>query len=387
MLIEDQSTFDRLVSTLQNQKEFCLDTEFISERSFRPRLCLLQIAYADTIVAVDPFTVKDLGAFLDLLLDPAIEKILHAGQQDMRIFYDLMGRPPENIFDTQIAAALLGHGDSIGYARLVEACVKVRLRRDEAFTDWSRRPLTPHQVEYALDDVRYLQRMRQKLGQELKERGRASWLQEELSVYSDINYFRRDPETLYGRFRTAGNLSAMELSVLQELALWREKEAESRDRPRTSIVSDEVLVDLARRRPRSLGALENLRGLRPRLVKRSGEDILQRIRKGENQPPETFPVVPKSPPKNPETTLLVDLLEVLLKVRAAELKISPRQIATRSQLYQLIQSFDKARDSIDLRVLKGWRGELVGRELINLLRGVSTIGVDPGTGRVVVRPR
>lgn len=387
MLIEDQEAFDRVLSDLRKETHFCLDTEFISERSFRPRLCLLQIGYGETNVAVDPFGVRELGGFLELILDPSIEKVLHAGQQDMMIFYDLTGRVPENVFDTQIAAALLGHGDSIGYSRLVEACLKVKLTRDEAYTDWSRRPLTPRQVEYALDDVRYLKQVRKLLHEQLTERGRESWLEDELKIYRDVNYYRRDPETLYRRFRAAGNMSGVELSVLQELALWREKEAESRDKPRGSILSDDAICDLARRRPKDFAGLQRLRSLHPRLIKRSGKEFLQRIREAEGRPRDSFPVVAKPPRKSPESMLLVDVLEVMLKARAAELEISPKQLATRTQLHTLVRAFEDGEEDLDLPVLKGWRGELMGKALLDFLQGQSTIGVDPGTRRVVVRTR
>ncbi len=386
MLIEDQDTFDRLLDALRGETRFCLDTEFISERSFRPRLCLLQIGYGENHVAVDPLTVRELGGFLELILEPSIEKVLHAGQQDMMIFYDLTGRSPENVFDTQIAAALLGHGDSIGYSRLVEACLKVKLSRNEAYTDWSRRPLTARQVEYAVDDVRYLEPIRRQLCEQLTERGRESWLQDELKIYRDVNYYRRDPETLYRRFRAASNMSGVELSVLQELALWREKEAATRDKPRGTILSDDAICDLARRRPKDFSALQRLRSLHPRLVKRSGNEILKRVRQGENRPRESFPVVPKPPRKTPEITLLIDALEVILKAKADELEISPKQLATRSQLHALIESFRAGDESKDLPVLNGWRGKLVGEALLDFLQGKSTIGVDPATRRVVVRP-
>ncbi len=380
-LVTRQKEFDAQVESLKRYSWFGMDTEFISERSFRPRLCLLQIVNPEQEFAVDPFEVQDLSTFLSLLLDPAIEKVLHSGQQDMMIFYDLLGATPKNIFDTQIAAAFLGYGDSIGYARLVETVLNVKLRKDETFTDWSKRPLSERQVEYALDDVHYLPPLHEHLIQQLDARGRRDWLVEEFEIYDDPDFYRRPLDKLYQRVKGVGRLGSKDLIFLQELVLWREREAESRDKPRARIVSDEVLVELARRKPRHLDGLRTMRGLHPRLIKRGGAEMLACIERARSAPKKDHPAPIPQNTKDPELAIHVDLLESLLKLHAADVEISPGYIATRSQLYRLAEAaFRNQLDSCDIPLLKGWRRRLIGDTLVGWLRGETALAIDPATG-------
>ncbi len=392
MLIRDQQTFDDLVARLRTESSFAIDTEFISERSFRPRLCLVQIAYGESVespevVAVDPLAIDDLSALVEIVLDPAIEKILHSGQQDMMIFFDRAGTPPAGIYDTQIAAAFLGYGDSVGYTKLVEAALGVRLPKAQAFTDWSRRPLSEEQVEYALDDVRYLPRLRESLGEKLDDLGRSEWLDEEFKVYGDINFYRRNPETLYLRFRGARNLRGLEIAALQELALWREELAAERDQPRGRVISDEALFEIARRLPKNPKDLATMRALHPRWIKRHGDSVLRLLRDVRKRPPETYPAPPDPSPKDSTLTPIVDLLEVLLKSRAQSLGLSAGLIATRTQLYRLVQSARAGAPDSELPVLQGWRGRLIGQNLLELLEGRCAISVEPENLSVLVEAR
>jgi len=385
MLIEDQSTFEDLVVHLREEKIFCLDTEFLSDRSFRPKLCLLQASTKEQVCAIDPFRVKNLDSFLDLVRNPDITKVLHAGQQDMMIFFDLINTPPKNIFDTQIAAALLGLGDSIGYARLVESVLRTRLKQDESFTDWSQRPLTKRQVEYALDDVRHLPALHDCLSSQLEDLGRRDWLKEELAVYDDVNFYRRDPETAYRRLRGADKLHRANLAVLQRLAKWREEEAQRRDRPRSWIMPDAPLVELARRKPKNVGDLKSMRGLHPRFIKRNGDQLLRVIAESSQLGPESYPPPLTPSPKDPDLAARVGLLEVLLKKLAADLKIGADTVATRSQLYQLVRaSIDGQIEQLDLPLLSGWRGKLVGQKLAEFLEGRLCLTIDRKTGDVVI---
>lgn len=384
MLIDRQATLDELVARLRDRPRFCLDTEFISEHTYRPRLCLLQIGVDDDAVAIDPFAVSSLDGILELIVDGSREKVLHAGRQDMMIVYDLTGEMPRNVHDTQVAAALTGHGDSIGHNKLVEAVLGVRLARAESYTDWSRRPLSKAQLEYALDDVRYLLQVRERLGADLRELGRDAWLAEELRMYEDVGTYVRDPQTMFERVKGAGRLSGVELAALKALAAWREEEAGRRDIPRGRVAGDDVLTGLARRRPRSRRGLEEMRGLHARFVQRYGEVVLELLDEVSRSPRESWPRIESGPAKDPTLASHVDLLEVVLKRRATEKRIGPGYLATRSQLHELVNRAQdgSVSDSGELPVLVGWRREAVGEDLLALLRGELALTLDPDQGEV-----
>ncbi len=390
MLIEDSAAFEEILQECRRQRRIAFDTEFIRERRFKPQLCLIQLAVGDQVVAVDPFEVAGLDPLVDLLVDPDVLTIVHAGQQDMEIFFAGTDALPSNVFDTQIAAALLGYGDSIGYSRLVEELEGVRLSKAQTFTDWARRPLSDAQIRYALDDVIHLPSMCDKLTQDLDATGRRSWLEEELRVYEDPFFYRRDPATLYRRVKGAARLNRRELAVLRELARWREVEAERRDRPRNHIVADEVLVELARTKPRQIEKLRGMRGLHPQLVKRSAKAIVRAVGDGVELPPEEHPAPIEKSSKDPALGLVVDLLETFLKARAQELRIGAGYLATRTELHELarrqrageIERDDEA--ARDIRALRGWRRELIGEDLIGLLEGRYHVGIAPQDGSVVI---
>jgi ribonuclease D len=389
MLVRDRRTLLELVPRLRAAGAFALDTEFLRERTYRPQLCLVQVAVPDLAVAIDPLAVGNLAELVELLLDPGIVKILHAGQQDMEIFFAGRGAVPRNVFDTQIAAALLGYGESIGYSRLVEAVLGTRLSKGETITDWTQRPLTPRQIEYALDDVRHLLALRQRLAAELEELGRMEWLAEELTVYEEAGFYRRDSSRAFERIRGAARLSARELAVLKELAVWREEEAEVRDRPRSRILADELLIELARREPSRVEDIQAVRRIHPELVRRSGKEIVRRVARALASPPETYPR-PLERSKDAALAPLVDLLEAFLKARAAELRIAPGYIASRSDLFELARSRLQGAsapeaEALDLPLLKGWRNELVGMDLLAFLEGRSRLAVEPRSGRVEIQ--
>jgi ribonuclease D len=384
MLIDRQPALDELVARLRDRPRFCLDTEFISERTYRPRLCLLQIGVDEEAVAIDPFAVTSLDGILALIVDGTREKVLHAGRQDMMIVYDLTGELPRNILDTQVAAALTGYGDSVGHNKLVEAVLGVRLARAESYTDWSRRPLSTAQLEYALDDVRHLLAVRERLGRELKELGREAWLDEELRVYEDAAYYVRDPQAMFTRVKGAGRLAGVEVAALQLLAAWREEEASHRDLPRGRVIGDDVLIGLARRRPRSLRGLDEMRGLNPRFIERYGDRVLGLLEDAERMPRERWPELDAGPAKDPTLATHVDLLEVVLKRRATEQRIGPGYLATRSQLHELVHRVASGTEGVTegLPVLEGWRREAVGKDLLALLRGELALALDPQEGAV-----
>ena len=401
MLIQDSSSFADVLGQCRSEGCFAFDTEFIRERRYAPKLCLVQIGVAGRCVAIDPFAVGGLSELVDLLEDGDIVKLVHAGQQDMEIFFAGTGRLPHGLFDTQIAAALSGWGDSIGYSKLVESLANVRLSKAQTFTDWAQRPLSAGQIDYALDDVRYLPGIHERLISELESLGRMGWLIEEMRVYENPAFYRRDPATLYRRVKGASRLNRRELGILRELASWREQEAESRDRPRGHIIGDEVLVELSRMKPKSLGNMKTLRGVHPQLLRRSGEEIIRQVKIALDLPKSELPEIIEKPAKDSGQGLVVDLLETFLKARAKDNRIGPGYVATRSELYELARlqreggigsgASDAGNGSgvtkAALRVLEGWRRDLIGNELLGLLEGRYSLAIEPQGGGVVISER
>ncbi|MFP6632580.1 MAG: ribonuclease D [Planctomycetota bacterium] len=388
MLIRDQKIFEDLLDRCREQGSFAFDTEFLRENTYWPELCLIQIGIEGEAFAVDPLAEDiDCGPLFELLCDPGVEVIVHAGQQDMEIFFCKSEALPLRIFDTQVAAALLGLGDSIGYSRLVDELLEIRLSKGEARTHWERRPLTDRQLDYALNDVLYLERMRDILKEKLGELGRAGWLEEELAFYQDSELYRRDPMTIYPRVKGAARLDRRELAILRFLAAWREEEAREKNKPRKRIVSDDKLIEISRRKPSSIERLGESRGMHRRFIDRNGKALLEMVRQGLDVPAAECPSSIKREGRDPGLALALDLLDTFLRTRAKELSMSPAYLASRGDLYDLVKATSAGRGgaSSDVRVLSGWRRELVGEDLLGLLAGRYSLSLDPETAAVVIR--
>ncbi len=387
MLIRSSSELLALTTELKSLGSFALDTEFIREKTYRPQLCLVQIATREKAVLVDPLLVEDLSPLTELIFDPEVEKIVHAGEQDMEIFFSMGKRIPRSVFDTQVAAALSGRGESISYARLVEEMLGVKLSKVETFTDWARRPLTPQQLEYALDDVRYLYPASEALRKDLESLGRLDWLGDELKFYEELTLYEKDPGRLYLRIRAASKLDPRELAVLRELAAWREEEAQRMDWPRGRILLDEVLVELARRAPATLQSIGAVRGIHPQVVKRCGDDILRRVAHAKRVAPPDYPPPIERRSGDAELSLVVDLLEIVLRARAVQAQIAPGYLGTRKDLMELARRElrgEKDPGAEPLPLLEGWRRRLAGEALIDLLEGRSHVAIDTARAQVEV---
>lgn len=386
-VVRQGPALERLVEQLRAGGRFGFDTEFMREGRYRPQLCLLQVAAADgTLALVDPLEGLKLGPFVDLLRDPAVEKVVHAGGQDLEIFFERSPEVPRNVFDLQIAASFVGLGEKLGFGPLVKQGLGIDLNKRETFTDWSHRPLTPEQIEYAIEDVRPLLALHDRMLADLRALGREAWVREEMRArYEDPAVYRPNLGELYLAVGGAERLDRAELAVLRELAAWREQEAQATNRPRQHVVHDVALVEIARRAPKTLYELRSMRGVHPQLVARSGEEMLRRIRKGLKTPAEDRPPELVRPSKDPQETLVVDLLETYLRVRAPELRVSPAVLATRRDLAELVRaSFAGATEGADSAVLKGWRRELIGNDLLGFLQGRMRMGFDPAGRRVIV---
>jgi ribonuclease D len=366
-----------------------IDTEFVSERRYQALLCLVQVAVPDPDAdggvrteVLDPLEGDlDFAPLARVLADPAVEVLMHAGRQDVAILRRTWNTEVTNVFDTQVAAGFLGFGNQEGYESLVRKVLRVKLKGSEGFTKWDRRPLTAQQLEYAGDDARLLLTLGQELERRLEERGRLEWAREESRALEDVRD-ERDADRSYEKLPRLGRLSDSARAVARELVEWREREARSADRPPGAVLPDQALVELARRTPRDRNGLEQIRGLPPQMLHRRGDDLLATIARGRERPAPEAP--PEPSPRDPADAPLVSLAQALVRHRSMESGVAVELIATQSELATLVQSLRRGDNGDHVRVSHGWRRELVGEELGELVKGRRALSVDAG-GRLVVR--
>jgi ribonuclease D len=379
--IETHDELAQLVERIRGVPRLALDTEFVRERQYYPQLEILQVATEDVQAIIDYRALQTLDPFTTLLDDPRTLKIMHAGYQDLEIFFNLTGKGSSPIFDTQVAAAMVGLGAQVGYARLVESLLGVSLRKLETLTDWSRRPLSRAQLEYALDDVRYLLPLHEKLAGTLEELGRTAWLEEEWAAMADPDNYRRvHPRDAWRRVQGVNRLRPKELSVLRELAEWRERLGSSENRTPGHIIRDNILVEIVRRAPEDATGLQQIRGMHRRDVDRYARPLLEAVRRGKALPREEWPHLPKRASLTDQESSLVNLMQAWLRARADELNIAVNYLATASELRDLVSS--APRDRKESPVLHGWRYKLVGKELLDLLEGRSALIWEPQKARL-----
>jgi ribonuclease D len=367
---------------------FALDVEFIRERTFFPQLALVQVATTRRAALIDPLADVDLSPIDALVLDPAVMKVLHAASQDLEIFFYRTGEAPRRIFDTQIAGSLAGLGHQCSYGAMIERTLGISLAKGESYTDWLRRPLSPKQEQYALDDVRPLLAAHDRLAERLREKGRLSWAEEELRRYEEKGAYETPPELLFRRVKRFGTLDGRSLAVLRELAIWRDEEARSRDKPRRSIVPDEALVELARGAPQSVDDLSRQRGLDPREAKRSGRALLAAIAAGLAVPAADRPDIGRKDRLTPEAEAMVDILQAVLRALCRAEEVAPPIVASGDDVENLVRDhFDGGVHTSECALLTGWRRELVGDELVRFVEGKVGIHLDPKTGAPVFDDR
>lgn len=360
-LITDRDALVRWCADLADAPWIALDTEFLRERTYFAQFCLLQIAVPGRVACVDPVALDDLGPLIDLVYDTRVLKVTHAGRQDLEIFFDLRGSPPQPVFDSQLAAALLGYPDQISYAALVEAICGVKLDKAHTRTDWCARPLSAAQLQYAEDDVRYLCDLYLHLAARLNELGRTEWLAAESARLVDPATYDNAPELAYRRIRHAHTLNSVAQNVLRELAAWRERTARAANLPRNWVARDPLLFEIARRAPRDQGALVAIPELGEKAARKWGAQILEAIRHGEAAGAQ--PVWAEPLRFSPEQRALRERLTEIVRTRAVERAISPALLATRRDIERLIGG------DTDIPLLQGWRRELVGEELARLIKG------------------
>ncbi len=377
--IDTPEALQALCQQLSQVEWFTLDTEFLRESSYRARLCLLQVATPELVACIDPLPLPDLEPLFELLFDRSITKVLHSAHQDLEIFYDLTGQVPGPIFDTQIAATLLGQGDQVGYGALVKEVVGIELEKGQSRTDWCRRPLDNAQLDYAADDVRHLRQVYLHQRQQLAELGREQWLAEDFAALEDPGRYSNPPQQAWLRIKGSNRLRAGQLAVLQALAAWREQQAKENDKPRRWILKDEVLVDLARILPDKPQQLSKIRGLDDNTLRRHSDTLLAEIARAKQLPKEQWPSPKTGPRLPPEQEPLVDVLMALLRQRCQQQQVSPGAVAGRRELERLVMGEQ------ELNLQQGWRAAVAGEALQRLLNGELALMVIDGQLDVIER--
>jgi ribonuclease D len=370
--IDSAAELTRCCNQLAGADWIALDTEFLREKTYYPKLCLLQIATPDCVACIDPLALDDLDPILDLIFDTGVTKVMHSARQDMEIFYHLRGAAPSPVFDTQVAALLLGYPDQIGYGNLVREILDVNLEKLHTRADWSLRPLTQDQVEYAADDVIYLVDVYRRLHARLAERGRLAWLDEDFARLSSDALYSNPPGDAWLRVKGGSRIKGPALAVLQALAGWRETLAQQRDRPRGWILKDDVLVEIARHRPASLDALGRIRGLQDAFIHHNGKQLIGLIAAAGKQPPTPFPDAGSRTRLTPEQDALVDVMSAVVRLSSIEHALNPAVLAPRKQLERMLAGDDA------VEILHGWRRRLVGERLQALLKGELSLSVRDG---------
>jgi ribonuclease D len=376
--IDSAQALQAFCSRLAGVDWIALDTEFLREKTYYPKLCLLQIATPEVVACIDPLALDDLNPLLELIFDPAITKVMHAARQDMEIFFHLRGAAPGPVFDTQIAALLLGYPDQIGYGNLVREMLGVNLDKLHTRADWSLRPLTRDQLHYAADDVIYLVEVYRQLQHKLQQLGRLDWLAEDFAQLSRAELYQTHPEQAWLKVKGSNRLKGASLSVLQALASWREEQAIRRDLPRGWILRDDALLEIARHKPATAEALGKLRGLGDRLLDKFGEQLVALVVNAAGVKPQAFPGSDERVRLTPAQDALVDVMMALVRLGGARHALNPAMLASRKDLEKL------ALGAADADVLHGWRRKLVGEQLQALLAG--ELGVAVRDGELVAVP-
>ena len=360
-------TFDKLKAICKQFRQgdyLIIDTEFERRNTYYPVLALLQVCDGKTIALIDPLAVSDLDPLIQLCFEPDIEKVLHAARQDLEIIFHLCGKLPYPVFDTQIAAALLGSGAQIGYAALVKQYLNIDLDKSQTRTNWMQRPLTSKQLEYAANDVLYLDQVYKIQKQQLIEMNRLHWLQNDFDFLTSPSTYQPDLPNLWKRIRGHQKLNQHQLVVLQFLAKWREQEAMRRNLVRNKILHDESMLEIARRKPQSLASLQSFHCLSEYFIRHYGKTIIKLIKQALQSDPEKWPHLPQYKPLTPLQDALTDCLMAINHLCASENKISPNCLTTRKELEKLVSGKRQ-----NLHILNGWRYELAGKQLLEFLNG------------------
>ncbi|RDD62901.1 ribonuclease D [Ferruginivarius sediminum] len=379
-LITDNDSLATFCARQSEAPYVAVDTEFLRDSTYWPKLCLIQLGGPDEVAAVDALAEGiDLTPVLRLLADTGIVKVFHSARQDMEIFHQQMdGALPAPIFDTQVAAMVCGFGEQVGYDTLARKVTGARIDKSSRFADWSQRPLTERQLDYALADVTHLREIYRTLRKQLDESGRAAWLDEEMAQLTNPATYDMDPETAWRRLKPRSS-DRKYLAVLREMAAWREREAQRRDVPRNRVLRDEQIQDIAAHTPRTPQQLARTRGLSGDFARgRVGTGVLEAVERALALPRDERPLPPRKPDMPNGLGPTVELLKVLLKARCEANGVAQKLVATSADLEQIA-----ADDSADVPALHGWRYEIFGADALALKRGQIALAADSGAVRII----
>jgi ribonuclease D len=378
------TTTDELAAfckSLANAEYVAVDTEFMRERTYWPKLCLAQVAGPEEAAAIDALADGiDLSPLDELMADPKVLKVFHAARQDLEIFYLRMNKVPGPLFDTQVAAMVCGHGEAASYESLATKLAKARIDKSSRFTDWSRRPLSERQITYAISDVTHLRIVYEHLRRQLEKSGRLPWITEEMAVLNDPATYRADPEQAWRRLKPRG-ASPRLLGTLKEVAAWRERTAQRIDIPRQRLLRDEQLLEIASHAPKTIEELALTRGLGRGFAEGwQGREILEAIEKARNMPETELPNRERPPEQIRAPGAVVDLLRTLLRLKAEQGGVAARLVASADEIDRL------AAGKRDVHVLHGWRNEMFGKDAVALLEGRVALSLDGEHARLLPVP-
>ncbi len=364
-VITSTAALHGLIDRLAKAGRFAYDSEFIGELTYVPNLCLVQVATSQEVALIDPLADVDLTPFWEILCDASVEKIVHAGQQDIEPVVRRLGKAPQNVFDTQIAAGFVGLTYPVSLSKLVMELTGARLGKSLTFSHWDQRPLSQQQLRYAADDVRYLPAVRQAIGDKLDQLGHADWAKEECNALCQPGQYRFDPDRQYLRLRGAGSLPARDLTILRELTVWRDTTAQAHNVPPRTIAKDEVLIDMSRSPIKSLDRLSGVRGLPRPVVQKHGPEIIAAIARGQAASLDGI-----SPPRDhelsPRQKFATEALFSAMQAYCAGQSIDPSLVASRTEIVDLVRHFNSDPLTEPSPVLQGWRNQAVGRFMLDL---------------------
>jgi ribonuclease D len=380
-MIVDGSLLPELTRQARAAGKLALDTEFMGEGRYRTLLCLVQLAVPDRIELIDPLDPDLDGAPLaKVLADPAVEVVVHAGRQDVALLRRWLGTEITNVFDTQVAAGFAGMGAQSSYESLLSQVLGLRVAKSASFTRWDARPLSEEQLGYAREDVLHLLELAQELQRRLAELGRLEWARQECEPLERASD-ERDLESVFARLPRVRNLSVVSQAVARELVQWREQTAADQDRPVQSVLGDPVLVEIAKRKPSTPNKLHDIRGAGQSAVRRRTAEVLDAVRRGLERPHEPLEESTRHKPPDPADAPLVALSESLVRARTREADLAYELVAARADLQAIVSAW-RTGEEADVRTLKGWRRELVGAELLELLDGAVSLSVSDGRLRI-----
>ena len=368
--IDNLAALEHACQQLGLSQTVCVDTEFHRETTYYPKLALIQLADAQHTYCVDPLAIQNLQPLATLFANDKILKVFHAAWQDMEIFLQTFGTLPTPVFDTQIAAALLGMGEQVGYAALIQEYLGEDIDKSQTRTDWLQRPLSEKQIEYAGGDVYYLCKVYPMMAEQLRELQREEWLLDDFRALCNPQNYTPYPPDMWRKIKAYQKLRGVELAVLQATTAWRETTAQQRDKPRKRIISDDALVDIARQKPANAAQIFSLRSMQnARLTQDDANALITCIEQAKKLPQDDWPKLPKYRKLGVDEDALVDALTALLKQQAALHKINPASIAARKQLEELVSG------ERDIPLLQGWRMHHGGQILLDFLEGKTTLSV------------